>query len=234
MSTPTVTTMSPPDDSDDDDNTGSRSSRRRENDLKKNHTHNSKDPFSTKITDCRIPKSLEKPPKLQTYDGTGDPDEHVEHIDTILDYHGGRGGVRCKLFVQTLKGSAMTWLKSLPDKSVRSWTYLYTQFFSHLITCKLQPKTVASLGGIVQGKDETLRDYIERFTREAVKVKGADEKLKCFIFKKGLRAGVMFKQKLGLKEPKNMSELLIRAQPYINYEEKLIVKVQESRFELGF
>ncbi|MCI88234.1 hypothetical protein A2U01_0109520, partial [Trifolium medium] len=65
------------------------------------------------------------------------------------------------------KGSAMTWLKSLPDKSVRSWTDLYTQFSSHLTARKRQPKTVASLGGIVQGMDETLRDYIERFTREA-------------------------------------------------------------------
>ncbi|MCI86474.1 hypothetical protein A2U01_0107755, partial [Trifolium medium] len=32
---------------------------------------------------------------------------------------------------------------------------------------------------IVQGKDETLRDYIERFTREEVEVNGVDDKFKC-------------------------------------------------------
>jgi hypothetical protein len=45
---------------------------------------------------------------METYDGIADPDDHVEHIDTILDYHGARGFVNNKLFVFTLKGSAMT------------------------------------------------------------------------------------------------------------------------------
>jgi uncharacterized OsmC-like protein len=40
----------------------------------------------------------------------------------------------------------------------------------------------ASLNIVVQGKEEMSRDHIELFTREAieVKVKGADDKLKCF------------------------------------------------------
>ncbi|MCI35088.1 hypothetical protein A2U01_0056309, partial [Trifolium medium] len=43
-------------------------------------------PFAIRILGARIPKTLEKPPKLETYDGTADPDEHLEHIDTVLDY----------------------------------------------------------------------------------------------------------------------------------------------------
>jgi hypothetical protein len=31
----------------------------------------------------------EMPPKIEPYDGTADYDKHVEHIDTVLDYHGG-------------------------------------------------------------------------------------------------------------------------------------------------
>lgn len=30
---------------------------------------------------------FEKPPKLGGYDGTTDPNEHIEHIDIVLDYH---------------------------------------------------------------------------------------------------------------------------------------------------
>ncbi|MCI10244.1 hypothetical protein A2U01_0031336 [Trifolium medium] len=88
---------------------------------------------------------------------------------------------------------------------------LCEQFSSHFTARKHQPKTIASLGGIVQGREETLRDYIERFTMEVVEVKGADDKLKCFIFEKGLRAAVMFKENPGLKEPQSMSDLLSRA-----------------------
>jgi hypothetical protein len=40
----------------------------------------------------------------------------------------------------------------------------------------------------------------------------------------------MFKERLGLKEPQRMSELLTRVQPYINYEEKLLAdKVEKGK-----
>jgi hypothetical protein len=69
---------------------------------------------------CRIPMALEKPPKLETYDGIADPDEHFEHIDTVLDYHQVCGPVKCKLFLLTLKGSDMTWFKGLKDDLIDS------------------------------------------------------------------------------------------------------------------
>ncbi|MCI58465.1 hypothetical protein A2U01_0079720, partial [Trifolium medium] len=59
-------------------------------------------------------------------------------------------------------------------------------------------------------------------TREAIEVKGTNDKLKCYIFENGLRHDTKFKEKLGLKEPKDMQDLLSRAQRYINYEEKLL------------
>ncbi|MCH81530.1 hypothetical protein A2U01_0002319 [Trifolium medium] len=75
-------------------------------------------PFTMRILESRIPRPLEKPPKLEIYDGTTDPDEHLEHIDTILDYYQAQGPVKWKLFVLTLKGSAMTWFKGLEDDSI--------------------------------------------------------------------------------------------------------------------
>ncbi|KAK2422383.1 hypothetical protein QL285_032920 [Trifolium repens] len=64
----------------------------------------SRGPFARQVSSCKIPKALEKPPKLDSYDGHGDPDEH---IDVVLDYYGTRGAVKCKLFALTLKGTAV-------------------------------------------------------------------------------------------------------------------------------
>jgi hypothetical protein len=72
---------------------------------------------------------------------------------------------------------------------------------------------VASLSVVIQGNNDTVRDYIELFTREAKELKGANVKYKCFIFKKGLWMDTMFKERLGLKELQNMSELLTRDRP---------------------
>ncbi|MCI23327.1 hypothetical protein A2U01_0044506, partial [Trifolium medium] len=116
----------------------------------------------------------------------------------------------------------MTWFKGLEDNFIDSWEELNKAFSSHFIARKHQPKTMASLSNILQGKDESLRNYIERFTREAIEVKGTNNKLKCYIFENGLRHDTKFKEKLGLKEPKDMQDLLSRAQCYINYEEKML------------
>ncbi|MCI16582.1 hypothetical protein A2U01_0037726, partial [Trifolium medium] len=124
--------------------------------------------------------------------------------------------------VLTLKGAAMTWFKGLEDNSMDSWEELNKAFSSHFTAQKRQPKTMASLSNILQGKDESLRDSIERFTREAIEVKGTNGKLKCYIFENGLMHDTKFKEKMGLKEPKYMQDLLSRAQCYINYEEKML------------
>ncbi|MCI30333.1 hypothetical protein A2U01_0051542, partial [Trifolium medium] len=49
--------------------------------------HPGRNRFTLRILESRIPRTLEKPPKMETYDGTTDPDEHLEHFDTVLDYY---------------------------------------------------------------------------------------------------------------------------------------------------
>jgi hypothetical protein len=104
-----------------------------------------------------------------------------------LGYYQAHRTTKCKLFMLTLKGAAMT-----------------TQSIF-----------------ISQRKEESLRDYIERFTRETIEVKGTNDKLKCYIFEKGLRSDIKFKEKLHIKEQQDMHDLLSHAQNYINYEETL-------------
>jgi hypothetical protein len=65
------------------------------------------------------------------YDGTSDPDEHIENIDIVLDYRGIRGAVKCKLFPTTLKKDAMNWYKSLPPRAIDWWRDICHQFTAH-------------------------------------------------------------------------------------------------------
>jgi hypothetical protein len=109
-----------------------------------------------------FPRALEKLSNLKLYGGTKDPDEHVEHIDTVMDYHTARGAVKSKLFVLAFKGSAMTWLKNLPEGSIDSWRTLCEEFASHFTARKRKPdETMASLSAILQDKKETLRECVE-------------------------------------------------------------------------
>ena len=81
-------------------------------------------PFTRRIRDNSIPRGLEKPPHMDSYDGTLDPDEHIENIEAVLTYCSVRGVVKCKLFVTTLRRGAMTWFKNLQRNSIFSPIHL--------------------------------------------------------------------------------------------------------------
>ncbi|CAK8533082.1 unnamed protein product [Lathyrus sativus] len=132
-----------------------------------------------------IPHEMEKPPTLSTYDGTSDPDDHLEDIEAMLDYRNVRGGIKCRLFPTTLRKGAMTWYKSLEPESITSWRVLKDLFLKHFTASRRHPKTEAALGVIIQAPDEPLRKYIERFTREAVQVTTSDE-MKRYLMEQGL------------------------------------------------
>jgi len=91
---------------------------------------------------------------------------------------------------------------------------------------------MASLEAIVQGKREPLRDYIERFNKEVVQVRGDDETMKRYLIAKGLREGTDVKKAVILDRPRTLNEFLAIAKIYIGYEEELYAdNLDKSRKE---
>ncbi|GAU43460.1 hypothetical protein TSUD_140980 [Trifolium subterraneum] len=123
------------------------------------------------------------------YDGTTDPDEHIQSVETALDYSSLRGSIKC---------------------SIDSWDELCRMFKAHFTTSRRHPKTVASLKAIIQGPEEPLRSYIERFNKVVVEVED------------GLRGGTKFQEAFGIMEMKTLDEFFELAQRYIKWEEKHI------------
>ncbi|XP_058752393.1 uncharacterized protein LOC131625557 [Vicia villosa] len=113
----------------------------------------------------------------------------------------------------------MTWYKSLPDESITSWKVLGKLFSRHFTSSRRHPKSEASLEAIIQGKDESLRDYIERFNKEAVQV-STTAHMKKFLLERGLRPRSDFAKAVGIETPVTLDEFFLKAQAYIQYEEK--------------
>ncbi|MCI76034.1 hypothetical protein A2U01_0097303, partial [Trifolium medium] len=60
-------------------------------------------PISRDIMRAPIPTGFKRPPPLGAYDGQTDPDEHIDNINAILDFHRVSGAIRCRLFPTTLR-----------------------------------------------------------------------------------------------------------------------------------
>ncbi|GAU42637.1 hypothetical protein TSUD_398420 [Trifolium subterraneum] len=84
--------------------------------------------LSRRIMDIPLPRGLEKPPTLDRYDGTTDPDEHIQSVETALDYRNLRGSIKCKLFPLSLIRGASTWWRNLPPGLIDSWVELCRMF----------------------------------------------------------------------------------------------------------
>lgn len=76
-------------------------------------------PLADCILDNQIQKPLEKPLKLNSYDGKEDLDEDVQHVDNCLNYYRVDDLAMCNLFELTLTRSTMIWLKDLPPWKCR-------------------------------------------------------------------------------------------------------------------
>jgi len=87
--------------------------------------------FTRRIRETPNPRGLEKPPQMDSYDGTSDPDEHIKNIEVVLTYLSVRGAVKCKLFVITLRRGVVTWFKNLRRNSIDSWGDLCYEFTTH-------------------------------------------------------------------------------------------------------
>ncbi|CAJ2673127.1 unnamed protein product [Trifolium pratense] len=151
-------------------------------------------PLSHDILQAPVPKGFERPPALPAYDGLTDPDEHIA-------------------------SGAMAWYHSLAPRSVISWMDLTDQFCRHFTASRKQPKTEAVLDAIFQADNESLRSFIERFNREAVQVETTDD-MKKYLLQRGLRPNSDFARAVGIEKPRTFSDLLLKSQAYIQYEEQ--------------
>lgn len=96
-------------------------------------------PFTRRIQETHISIGLKKPPQMDPYDKTTNPNEHIKNIKTILKYLNVRGAVKCRLFAKTLRKREMTWYKSLKRESIESWKELCKQFTTHFIPSWRKP-----------------------------------------------------------------------------------------------
>lgn len=62
-----------------------------------------RNPLYEEIRRACLPRGMEKPPTLDLYDGTTDPNEHIQNIEVVMDYHVVWGSIKCRIFPTTLK-----------------------------------------------------------------------------------------------------------------------------------
>ncbi|KAL0298787.1 UNVERIFIED_CONTAM: hypothetical protein Sradi_6538500 [Sesamum radiatum] len=87
-------------------------------------------PFATHILAEAIQSGI-KIPNISEYDGTKDPQDHLDRFLAKADLIDISDAAYCKLFRTTLAGKAMTWFNQLPIRSIDNFEQLSQRFLHH-------------------------------------------------------------------------------------------------------
>ncbi|XP_068502368.1 uncharacterized protein [Phaseolus vulgaris] len=166
-------------------------------------------PFSQPIVD---PHTFVGP--KVTFTGMEDPETHLTAFHTQMMLVGGSDVVRCKLFMSTLAGMAMDWFISLPDGCITSFAQFSQQFREQYIMNQAPPPVSYDLFDVKHYQGETLKEYINRFGAQVVKVGTTEEPMIVYAFRKGICPGP-FCESIIRNRPRTFAEIRRRAVEHI-------------------
>ena len=100
-----------------------------------------------------------QPPNFQSFNGKGNPKQHVAHFVETCNNAGTDGDLLVKQFIRSLRGNAFDWYIDLAPECIDSWDQIEREFLNRFHSTR---KTISmmELTSTKQWKDEPVIDYI--------------------------------------------------------------------------
>ncbi|GKV36704.1 hypothetical protein SLEP1_g44804 [Rubroshorea leprosula] len=130
-----------------------------------------------------------KIPHLETYDGSGDPDEHLHTYQAIIRIQNANDAMMCKVFLATLKSTARRCQREIK-------------------------RTATELMQVNQKEGESLRDYMQRFNKATLDIDNVPDTIFLSALLHGLKRG-RFLDDLLENPPRTWNEVNDRSASFI-------------------
>ena len=191
--------------------------------------------FVPSISNVQIPKKFQTP-NMKLYDGSTDPEEHVAQYRERMEINPIPMEIKeaclCKGFGSTLTGAAMKWLLSIPPNTIHSFSHLVNLFNNQFSCSRSFEKTTGDLYRITQNHGESLRDFITRFSKEALEIPNLNPASAVEALKLGLDKDSSFYDDIVMTPCRSLDEARSRALRYIRLEDdKKNAKVDIPKYD---
>nr|GFB59431.1 reverse transcriptase domain-containing protein [Tanacetum cinerariifolium] len=124
------------------------------------------DAFTRRISDFSEDKRRRMPANVKTYDGTGDPDDHLKIFKSAATIENWLQPVWCHMFNSTLVGNVRNWFSKLPRRSIDGFKELRRAFRLNFTQRKKCAKNLIELARGKQRQGESTSAYVERYKDE--------------------------------------------------------------------
>ncbi|XP_068475165.1 uncharacterized protein [Phaseolus vulgaris] len=178
---------------------------------------NRRHPFINNIIEVPLPEKW-KGFNRDRYDGSTDPDEHMDAYTTHMSLYTSDDGVLCRVFATSLKSATLSWFTKLSPNSIDSFATLVAKFETQFATSRPHHLTFIALVGIHQEKVESLRTFVDRFNKVAMSIRNLSPDVAMHHMLTALRPGP-FVDNLCMQSANSLDELRKRAAKYMQLEE---------------
>jgi len=117
--------------------------------------------YSQRIDNLKIHVGYQ-PPKLQQFDGNGNPKQHVAHFVETCNNAGTYGDYLVKQFVRSLTGIAFEWYVDLESSSIDSWEQMEQQFLKRFYSTR-RVVSMIEIANTRQRNNEQVIDFINHW-----------------------------------------------------------------------
>ncbi|XP_052724086.1 uncharacterized protein LOC128193930 [Vigna angularis] len=145
-----------------------------------------------------------------------------------MAFRTGNDAIWCRAFSLSLEDEALEWFNNLPPNSIENFAGLKQLFIRQFAANSTQDLTVFELVNLKQGKEETLRAFIDRYQKTVRRVKALSPELALHYILLALKPGP-FKDSVCRRAPKTMEELRERAADEIRVEEMKLSYKNENQ-----
>ncbi|RRT49968.1 hypothetical protein B296_00026639 [Ensete ventricosum] len=164
----------------------------------------------------------------ELYDGSCDLTEHIVAFRAQMALYDTSDALMCRAFPTTLRGPTKTWYCHLKPASISSFDLLAKEFeLNFLVSARPKP-TTASLLRLAQGSDESLSQFVGRFTSQVQGIPDVHPSLAIQAFFMGLKPSKFFWSLIEQSAP-TVPEMLQRAHQYMAAETLVAGKRDESK-----
>nr|GEX31199.1 hypothetical protein [Tanacetum cinerariifolium] len=112
---------------------------------------------------------------VKTYDGTGNPEDHVKIFQVITQVERWAMPTWCHMLNSTLIGTARVWFDELSLESIDGYTNLNAAFLAYFMQQKKYVKDSVEIHNIKQKDEETIEEFMKRFKIKTGHMKGDPE-----------------------------------------------------------
>ncbi|GKA71000.1 reverse transcriptase domain-containing protein [Tanacetum coccineum] len=144
------------------------------------------DPFMPRIRYFDLPKRIRMPSHVKTYDGSEDPEDHLNIFQAATKVEWWAMPTWCHMFNLTLTENARVWFDDLLPESIDSYDDLKEAFLANYLQQKKCIKDPIEIHHIKQREGESTEDFVRRFKIESRDVKGAPKVMRISGFMHGI------------------------------------------------